>query len=52
MTAAEIAAYISAAAWAPQIVRWMYRAYVTPQIQVISSQYASVATRDLGRYLI
>jgi hypothetical protein len=48
MTAAEIAAYIGAAAWAPQIARWMYRAYVTPQIQVISSQYASVGYTRFG----
>jgi hypothetical protein len=48
MTAAEIAAYIGAAAWAPQIVRWVYRAYVTPQIQVIASQYASIGYTRLG----
>jgi hypothetical protein len=48
MTAAEIAAYIGAAAWAPQIMRWIYRAYVTPQIQVINSQYASVGYTRFG----
>jgi hypothetical protein len=48
MSPAEIAAYIGAAAWIPQIARWLYRSYVTPQIEIVSGRYASVGYTRFG----
>jgi hypothetical protein len=47
----EIAAYIGAAAWLPQIVRWIYRAWVTPKMQVFLAQSAEVGFTGNGPIL-
>jgi hypothetical protein len=36
MTSADIAAYIGAAAWAPQIASWIYGAVATPKLKIVS----------------
>jgi hypothetical protein len=37
MNATEIAAYIGAAAWAPQIINWVYRKFSKPALELIPS---------------
>lgn len=44
----EIAAYIGAAAWIPQIVRWLYRAWIRPRAQVFLAQNAEVGFTGNG----
>jgi hypothetical protein len=44
----EIAAYIGAAAWLPQIGAWVYRALVKPKLRVIPDQYAEVGFTTYG----
>ena len=48
MSAAEIIAYIGAAAWIPQIIAWLYQWYVTPQIKVITGRFASIGYTRFG----
>ena len=48
MTAAELAAYIGAAAWLPQIVSWVHRWFVTPKITIIPDRYADVGFTSYG----
>lgn len=48
MTPAEIAAYIGAAAWLPQIATWLYRAFVNPKIIIVPDAYAEVGFTSLG----
>jgi hypothetical protein len=40
MTPAEVAAYVGAAAWLPQIAAWLYRAFVSPKIIIVPDAYA------------
>lgn len=48
MSPVDIAAYIGAAAWAPQIVSWIYQWYVTPQIEVVTGRFASLGYTRFG----
>lgn len=48
MTPAEIAAYIGAAAWLPQIVSWIYRRFVTPFVTIVPERYAEVGFTSYG----
>ncbi len=48
MTPSEITAYIGAAAWLPQIITWLYRFWMRPQVTVIPDKYAEVGFTSLG----
>lgn len=48
MNAAELAAYIGAAAWLPQIVTWIYRRFVRAAITVVPDRYAEVGFTSFG----
>lgn len=48
MTSAEIAAYIGAAAWIPQIVSWIYRRVIQPIVIIVPDKYAQVGFTSLG----
>lgn len=48
MTPAEIAAYIGAAAWLPQIATWIYRYFIQPVVTIIPDKYAEVGFTSLG----
>jgi hypothetical protein len=44
----ELAAYIGAAAWLPQIAAWIYRAIVKPKLRVVPDQFAQVGFTSYG----
>ena len=44
----ELAAYIGAAAWLPQIAVWIYRAVVKPKLRVVPDQVAEVGFTTYG----
>ncbi len=44
----EIAAYIGAAAWLPQIAMWLYRSIVRPKLRIVPDQLAEVGFTSLG----
>ena len=44
----EIAAYIGAAAWLPQIATWLYRSLVRPKLRVVPDQFAEVGFTTYG----
>lgn len=44
----EIAAYIGAAAWLPQIVTWVYKSIVKTKLRVIPDQWADISFTRLG----
>lgn len=44
----EIAAYIGAAAWLPQIITWIYRATLKPKLRVVPDQVAEVGFTNFG----
>lgn len=44
----EIAAYIGAAAWLPQIAVWIYRAVIKPKLRIIPDQFAEVGFTAYG----
>jgi hypothetical protein len=48
MTVAELAAYIGAAAWLPQIAAWTYRLFVRPKITIVPDRYAEVGFTSAG----
>lgn len=48
MTPAEVAAYIGALAWLPQIFTWIYRAVVKPSIIIVPESYAEVGFTTYG----
>jgi hypothetical protein len=48
MTPAEIAAYIGAAAWLPQIATWAYRKFVQPAVTIVPDKYAEVGFTPFG----
>jgi hypothetical protein len=48
MTAAELAAYIGAAAWLPQIVSWIYRALSRPVLTIIPEDRVELGFTPLG----
>ncbi len=47
-TAAEIVAYIGAAAWLPQVVRWLYHKYSIPNIIVVPDKKVSIGYTVFG----
>jgi hypothetical protein len=48
MTAADIAAYIGAAAWAPQIGLWVYSAASRPKLKIVSASKIEIGFSMLG----
>lgn len=48
MTPADIAAYIGAAAWVPQIVGWIYKKFTKPIVTVILNDNAEVGFTNHG----
>lgn len=44
----EIAAYIGAAAWAPQIIAWIYKALIRPKLRVVPNQFGEVGFTNYG----
>ena len=44
----ELAAYIGAAAWLPQIATWLYRKLILPTIRIVPNQYAEVGFTSFG----
>jgi hypothetical protein len=48
MTPQEIAAYIGAAAWLPQIATWLYRGFVLPSVRIVPNQYAEAGFTSFG----
>lgn len=48
MTAADIAAYIGAAAWLPQIFSWLYSYFIRPEIKVVQGRAVEVGFTSYG----
>ncbi len=48
MRPAEIAAYIGAAAWVPQIASWMYRWLVKPRVHIVPERRVEVGFTAFG----
>jgi hypothetical protein len=48
MSPEEIAAYIGAAAWLPQIATWFYQWFVQPSIRLLPNQYAEAGFSSYG----
>lgn len=48
MSPTEIAAYLGAAAWLPQIIYWIYRLYITPQITIVPDKLLELSFTSLG----
>jgi hypothetical protein len=48
MSAADIAAYIGAAAWIPQIGQWLYRLWAKPQLRVVPSSAVGITFTGFG----
>ncbi|GAB6145305.1 hypothetical protein [Desulfocicer niacini] len=48
MKPTDIAAYIGAAAWLPQIISWIYKAYVTPQITISPDKFLEIGFTSYG----
>ncbi|MGO9270037.1 MAG: hypothetical protein ACLQOO_07265 [Terriglobia bacterium] len=48
MTPEDIAAYIGAAAWVPQIVTWINGAVAKPKLRIISAPTVSIGFSNLG----
>lgn len=44
----ELAAYIGAAAWLPQVATWIYRAMVKPRLRVVPDQFAELSFTNYG----
>lgn len=44
----EIAAYIGAAAWLPQIISWLYRYFNKSKLRIVLDQFASVGFTNYG----
>ena len=47
-SAADIAAWIGAAAWAPQIAGWVYRRFITPRVTIIPDNRVSIGFTNFG----
>lgn len=47
-SAADVAAWIGAAAWAPQIAGWVYRRFVTPLVRIIPEKRVSIGFTNYG----
>lgn len=48
ITPAEIAAYIGAAAWLPQIGRWIYNAYIKPYVIIVPENSVQIGFTTYG----
>jgi hypothetical protein len=48
MTPAELAAYIGAAAWLPQIVKWIHDLCVRPVVRIFPDQWATLGFNSAG----
>jgi hypothetical protein len=48
MTPSELAAYIGAAAWLPQIIGWVYKAFVKPQVHLVPAHTLEIGYTSLG----
>jgi hypothetical protein len=48
MTPAELAAYIGAAAWLPQIGSWLYSAFATPALRAVPAPSIELGFTSLG----
>src|SRR5262249_43845015 len=48
MTTDEIAAYVGAAAWLPQIATWIFRYFVQPVVTIVPDRYAEVGFTTYG----
>ena len=48
MSPEEIAAYIGAAAWLPQIISWIYKSFSKPNLKLISSPTLELGYTTLG----
>ena len=48
MTAADIAAYIGAAAWLPQIGAWIYNAVSRPELKIVSAGQIEIGFSMFG----
>jgi hypothetical protein len=48
MTPTDIAAYIGAAAWFPQIGKWIYDAWARPMLRIVPAQMVMLAYNNLG----
>jgi hypothetical protein len=44
----ELAAYIGAAAWLPQIATWLYRSLVKPKLRIVPGDFADVGFTSFG----
>lgn len=44
----EIAAYIGAAAWLPQIATWLYHKFIRPSVRLVPNQYAEAGFTSFG----
>lgn len=48
MNAAEIAAYVGAAAWAPQIAKWLYHVFARPRVRIVPDPFPSLGFTSMG----
>lgn len=48
MSSAEIAAYLGAAAWVPQIITWIYKLFVKPKIRLVLGDSAEIGYSMFG----
>lgn len=48
MTASDVAAYIGAAAWAPQIIQWLYSSTKKPKLKAVSGGPAQIGYNGFG----
>src|SRR5712692_8959245 len=48
MTSSDIAAWIGAAAWVPQVLGWVAKHLVKPTLKIISAPTVTVGYSDLG----
>ena len=48
ITSAEIAAYIGAAAWLPQIGRWIYSSYIKPYVIIVPENSVQIGFTTYG----
>lgn len=48
MTPADLAAYIGAAAWAPQVAVWIHRLATKPRVRVVPAPFAEISFTSYG----
>ena len=47
-TISEIAAYIGAAAWVPQIISWIYRWFINPEVSIVPERQVELGFTTYG----